>query len=343
MAAPSKIETPNWQIVPISGPQISEPEVLSQTRRHRFERIRDVASRQYGLVTAAEVTGISGDPGLAARLADRGYLVRRYHGVYAVGTSRLSVRGELLAAVLACGGKAVISHASAATLWRLSDLAVPIHLTRPPGGSAQPAGLRIHKSQRFGPADRTSRFSIPVTSVSRTLFDLAATMALEDVEDLASKAFRRRLITVSSLREVAARNRSRPGAVGFRELLDEIDLDVLKTRSRMERAIIRLCRDGGVKLPRAGVKVAGYEVDLFWPDEGLILEFDSRSFHMDPEAFEKDRLRDARHEWHGYRTFRVTYRMLRRNPEAVSAQIRRMLELGRQDRDLKLAHRSHLG
>lgn len=166
---------------------------------------------------------------------------------------------------------------------------------------------------------------MPVTSPAQTLFDCAAVLDLEAIEDMAATAQRRGLIRIEDLRRAMRTNAGRRGAIVFGQMLAELDLDVLKTRSRMERKVIRLCVRAGVKAPRPGAMVEGFEVDLYWPDEKLIVEFDSRGFHSDFDAIERDRRRDARHAWHGYRVFRVTFRMLEREPERVVAQIRRLL------------------
>lgn len=264
-------------------------------------------------------------PNEASRLCQRGILVRRYRGVYAVGTSRLSVRGRLLAAVLACGDQTLVSHRSAAALWRLSDLYEPLDVIRPRGGESRRPGIRIHRPREFERIAWQHLHGIPVTSAAQTLFDLASVVKLEDLEDMAAAAQRRRLITAENLRDVLAANAWRPGATTFGALVEELDLDVLKTRSRMERRIIRLCVAAGIKRPQPGAMVEGFEVDLFWEEEKLIVEFDSRGFHSDFAAIERDYRRDARHHWHGYKVLRVTYRMLKREPEWVVAQIRRHL------------------
>lgn len=287
--------------------------------------IARIAEGQYGVVATRDLRRIGCRPNEAARLCRRGFLVRRYQGVYAVGTSRLSVRGRLLAAVLACGDATVVSHRSAAALWRLTDLHEPVDVMRPRGGGSRRPGLRIHQPRDYERIEKLSRHGIPVTSVAQTLFDCAAVLEFEDLEDIAATAQRRRLVKAEDLRGILASNAGRPGAGAFGELVAELDLDVLSTRSRMERKVIRLCVAAGITKPQPGVKVEGFEVDLFWEKEKVIVEFDSRGFHSDFAAIERDHMRDARHTWHGYRVFRITYRMLEREPERVVAHIRRLL------------------
>jgi very-short-patch-repair endonuclease len=235
------------------------------------------------------------------------------------------MHGKLIAAVLACGGPTVISHRSAAALWQIGDFLEPIEVTRPRGGRSWRPGIRIHQPRDFERIKSLAVRGIPVTSVPRTLFDCSSVVDFETLEDMAATAHRRGLITGQELRATLAENIRRPGAVAFSELVSELDLDVLATRSRMERKIIRLCVNAGIRKPQAGVMVAGFEVDLLWEEEKLIVEFDSGAFHSDFAAIERDRARDARHTWHGYRVFRVTYRMLQREPGRVIAQIRRLL------------------
>lgn len=295
------------------------------SRRDLISEIGRIAEGQYGLITALDLQRIGCRSNEASRLCQRGFLVRRYKGVYAVGTARLSVRGRLLAAVFACGHPAVVSHRSAAALWRLSDLYEPVNVTRPKGGRSRRAGIRIYQARDFERIEWHYKHRIPVTTVAQTLFDCAAVVGLEDLEDMAAVAQRRRMITADELRAVLVRNAGRPGTTVFRELVEELDLDVLKTRSRMEREVIRLCVTAGIRKPKPGALVEGFEVDLFWDEEKVIVEFNSRGFHSDFAAIERDYRRDARHHWHGYKVFRLSYRMLKREPEKVVAHIRRLL------------------
>ncbi|HZJ28668.1 MAG TPA: type IV toxin-antitoxin system AbiEi family antitoxin domain-containing protein [Solirubrobacterales bacterium] len=291
----------------------------------RYGRIAALADRQDGVVTASQLEALGVGDSTVFRLTRAGYLFRVHRGVYTVGRARATERGRIRAGVFACGSDAVASHHTAAYLHQLtSRLPRPIQVTRPAGGRASHRGVEVTQVRRPGRVARVSLYGIPTTTVAQTLFDLAARTPrgeVEDLIDLAATAQRRRLLDLAALRQAATRNAGRPGARAFGRLLARLDPDVLATRSRMERHVLRLCREAGLPAPRAGATIIGYEVDLVWAEQRLIVEFDSRAFHTDVRAFERDRERDARHLQAGYRTLRITYRMLMEDRREVVRRI----------------------
>jgi len=255
-------------------------------------------------VSAAQFGAAGIDKSGIARRVQVGRLHRLHRGVYAVGHTRLSFEGRCLAAALACGADAVISHRSAAAVWRILPATPgPIDVTVPTdAGRRTRAGITIHRSPSLIAAFSTRRSGIPVTRPARTLRDLhrVAPPALHQ------KAVRRAL----DLR-----------------LVDEKDLDPDPdlTRSELERLFLRLCRRHRFPSPELNVRIGPYEVDFLWREHSVIVETDGFRHHGDRAAFESDRARDARLQSLGYRVLRFTYRQVREAPDPVVAALRTLI------------------
>jgi len=168
------------------------------------------------------------------------------------------------------------------------------------------------------------RDRIPVTSVARTLLDLAAVVDAMRLERAVEQAERLRMLDLRAVHRVCERNRGRPGTPALLALVASYRLAPL-TRSGLERRFVDVCRKAGLPLPTINARVEGYEVDALWRSARLIVELDSWDFHRTRAAFERDRARDAVLQVAGYRVLRVSYRRLVEEPEAVVAMIRRLL------------------
>ena len=272
-----------------------------------------LAGAQHGVVTRDQllVAGLSRHA-VAHRIA-KGHLHRLHRGVYAVGHRSLSAHGRELAAVLACGPEAVLSHRSAAVLWHLlnPETGHPIHVTAPTHRRA-PAGVHLH----FSLTTQVVRcHAIAVTAPARTLIDLATTAPREELERALEEARLQRLVTDGELQQGV---RCRPGARAIRELLAR---EPSFTRSEAERSLLGLLQRARLPKPRTNVRVSGHEVDALWPQERLVVEVDGFAFHSSRAAFERDRARDADLQAHGYRVVRVTWRQLTTRPEEVAARL----------------------
>ena len=256
---------------------------------------------------------------IAHRVA-KGHLHPLYRGVYAVGHRSLSAHGRHLAAVLACGPEAVLSHRSAAVLWNLlgANTELPIHVTAPSHRRA-PAGVQLHCSVT---SQFLHRHAIAVTAPASTLIDLAATAPREELERALEEARLQRLVTDGELRQGV---RCRSGARALRELLER---EPSFTRSEAERRLLSLPRRARLPKPHTNVRVAGHEVDALWPHQCLVIEVDGFAFHSSREAFERDRARDADLQAHGYRVMRVTWRQLTTRPEELAARLGAALVAG---------------
>jgi very-short-patch-repair endonuclease len=238
-----------------------------------------------------------------------------------------------MAAVLAGGSGAVLSHRSAGQLWRVAQGPATVELTRTSGSRPRP-GLRLHRCPL--PVDEVDEVDgIPVTSVARTLLDLAALAALrqgftlEQLERALNESEVRRLTSRVSVPDLLRRYPGRRGAALLRSLLSEEDQAAGVTREELERRFAVLIDSRRLPRPRrnADVSVAGrfFEVDCLWPAQRLIVELDGHAVHGTRRAFEADRERDRLLVGDGWRVVRITWRQLRDDGPAIADELRAML------------------
>ena len=278
------------------------------------------AGRQHGLLTRAQLTaaGVS-ETAISARLK-AGRLHRVHRGVYAVGYRSSSLQTRAMAAVLACGPGAVLSHRSAAALWEIGPWRGPLEVTSP--RDRRPRGIVAHRSRTLTPRDVTTQRGIPVTTVPRTLIDLAEVLTDVALMRVVNEARIRRRVQTLELTAAVTTNNGRRGAALLGRL---VDLDGGPTRSVLEDRFVAFVSEHGLPPPRVNQRVCGHEVDMLWPDARLIVELDGRAFHDQPGAFERDRERDAQLTVAGYRVVRITWRRLAGDPDREAAQLRALL------------------
>jgi very-short-patch-repair endonuclease len=254
------------------------------------------------------------------RRADAGRLHRVHRGVYAVGHTVLTARGRWMAAVLAAGPGAALSHASAAALWDLRRSAATIVDVSVPSraGRMKRPGLRIHRPRTLRGSEITTRDRIPVTTPARTILDLAPGLQPHRLERLLDQA---EILELTDYPALGAMARAHPGHRGAKRLarvLAEYEAGATLKRSDLERLFLALCDEHDLPAPHVNHPVAGKEVDFLFAEQRLIVEADSWRFHKTRQAFERDRGRDAMHLRAGYRTLRLTDRQLERRPREVA-------------------------
>ena len=252
----------------------------------------------------------------------RRYLITLGRGVYAVGHRVLGESGRFLAAVLRAGPDAVLSHRSAAALWGFHRAGRQIEVTRRSPGRFP--DTRLHRCT-LPSSQRTVHTSIPVTTVPRTLVDLAGMVSESRLQSAIVRADKQGLIRWNDLAAVVRSAAGRPGIEILRDLLHRADPTAIYTESDLEARFLALCAEVGLPPPAVGVTIAGRVADFVWTEAGLIVETDGRGTHGDAFAFEDDRDRDGLMLESGYRTLRVTHRMLDERPEAVAARVGRLL------------------
>jgi very-short-patch-repair endonuclease len=292
----------------------------------RERELSDLAIRQRGVVTWDQLLAVGFEPaGIRRRLAD-GRLQAVHRGVYAVGHPHLGLQGRWLAAVWAYGEGALLSHRGAAALWGLAKPWAPVvDVTAAAGrqGIRRRERIWIHRG-RLHPEDRAVRAGIPVTTVARTLFDLAEFVSFKRLESAWEEADRLNLLQLRAVEGVCERGYGRRALRPIRRLLAEARAATI-TRSPLEDDFATFCHEHRLPMPSFNTRVLGYEVDALWPAQRLAAELDSWEFHRHRAAFERDRARDAALQAAGYRTIRITHRRLTNEPATVLKQLRALL------------------
>jgi very-short-patch-repair endonuclease len=297
------------------------------SRKEREQALARLATRQHGVVARSQLRELKfGDEAVKARLS-YGWFHHIHEEVYAVGHKRLGQRSWWWAAVLAYGRGTVLSHHTAAVLWGIQrERSGPIHVTAPSGrqGVERRRGIWVHRC-KFVPEDVTRRDGFPVTTVARTLFDLAEVAPFDSLEKAAEEADRLHLLRLRELEAVCERGRGRRALRPVRRLLAELAAPD-EGRSPLEARFAAFIREHRLRPPVQNVHVLGHEVDALWPSAKLIVELDSWEFHSHRSAFERDRTRDSELLIAGYRTIRVTHRRLDREAAQLAGEIRQLLK-----------------
>jgi very-short-patch-repair endonuclease len=255
-----------------------------------------------------------------------GRLHRRHRGVYAVGRPHVTPYGRWMAAVLACGPAAVLSHDSAAALWGIRPASHSLEVSVLTGAKRRPEGISVHRRHDLPPEEVTDCHGIPVTSPIRTLIDMAVRLDREPLEAAINEADKLDLCDPEALRSALDDAKGQPGVGALRTVLDRRTFTL--TDSELERRFLRIVRDLGLPLPETGVDVNGFKVDFHWPDLGLVVETDGLRFHRTPAQQARDRLRDQRHTAAGLTPLRFTRAQVRFEPgyvgETMAAVVRRL-------------------
>jgi hypothetical protein len=239
-------------------------------------------------------------------------------GVYAVGRPAVTRESRWMAAVLACGDRAVLSHDSAATLLGFgSEREGWVEVSMRSPASRRHPGLHAHRRPNLRDGDVGLCARIPVTSPVQTLIDLAARHDRITVERMVDEADRLDLLTPSALRAALADHRGEPGVARLRAWLDRRTFRL--TRSRLERLFLPLAKAVGLPLPETKAWVNGFEVDFLWPDLRLVVETDGLRHHRTPAQQARDHLSDQTHVAAGFTSLRFTHEQVRYEPEHVRA------------------------
>lgn len=235
-----------------------------------------------------------------------------------------------MAAVLACGSEAVLSHWSAAALWEIrSHGGELIHVTSPSKSKSRGA-IRRHLAHP-PPDEVTVEDGIPVTTVPRTILDLAAVASVDVVENALREAEHLRLYDSLSLQDLVARYPGRRGIRKVRTSLDRLHEEPGgRRRSPLEERFVPFLRRHRLPIPRlnAWLEVGGrrYQVDCLWPQTTQIVELDGWQGHGTRSAFREDRTRDRRLRVAGYSITRLTWSQLEDEPTAIAADLRSLLK-----------------
>jgi very-short-patch-repair endonuclease len=267
--------------------------------------VQGLAGRQHGIVTRKQVR----EAGLSRREIERrveaGWLVRLHEGVYAVGHTALTNYSHLIAAVYACGPAALASYRSAGALWGVLRPARPIEVTAPRGRKPR-KGMTVHRSRCIHQEDRAFLHDIPVTSLARTLVDLADVLPEKRLANAVHEAEVLRLFDLPKVERVLARLPGRKGRHKLRRVLSAYRDVQPFIRSGAERLVSEMCEEHGLPRPQVNTWLDEFEVDFHWPESGLVLEFDGGAVHRTTRAFHEDRRRDRALAARGIHVVRAT-------------------------------------
>jgi Transcriptional regulator, AbiEi antitoxin/Protein of unknown function (DUF559) len=298
---------------------------------HRDRPLLAFVAARHGIADRAELVGLGFDRSAIARRVRSGRLYRLHPAVYSVSPS-VTREGRYLAAVKAGGAGAVLSHRSAAALWDLASdgsarPAITVHFT---SGVRSNARLRVHRTRR--PIEATIREGIAVTTLARTLADLAEILPRRALEKALERAHALHLLDVRAIEAVAEAHPGRHGPALVRHLVRAHDLETT-TRSGLEDAFLELCDRYGIPRPVVNARIHGMEVDCCWPDAGLIVELDGYGWHRHRAAFRADRAKSRRLMAVGWSVARIAGDEIADEPARVAAEIRALRASRRPARD----------
>jgi predicted transcriptional regulator of viral defense system len=275
-----------------------------------------LAENQHGVVSRDQLF----DVGYTREAIDHRIRTGRLHplhrGVYVVGRPYATDHGRWMAAVLACGDDAVISHSSAAALWRMGrEERNLIELSLPSLSRRCRPGLRVHQRPALKKRDLTREFGIPCTTPVQTLIDMSLRLDRPGIERMINEADKYSLTHPPQLREALDRRAGEPGVARLRFILDRRTFRL--TKEELERRFLPLAEKAGLPVPLTGQFVNEFEVDFYWPDLGLVVETDGLRYHRTPAEQARDRLRDQTHTAAGLTPLRFTHEQVRYEPDHV--------------------------
>ena len=299
----------------------------------RSKRAWELAGRQHGVVTRRQLLALGFDTRSIEHRLARGRLHPVMRGIYAVGWPQLTPERQWMAATLACGDGAVLSHRSAAALWEIGtenagriDISVMrrCRLLRP--------GLHIRSRPTLTPHSIVSRSGIPVTGPSQTLIDLATELPPLQMERTVNEADKRGLVDPETLRSELGSRAGQPGVRPLRDLLDKRTFRL--SDSDLEVLFRPISTAAGLPLPLTKQRVNGFEVDFYWPDLGLVVETDGLRYHRTPSAQARDARRDRAHVLAGMSPLRFTHYEIKYEPSQVRVALARAAALLRKPCEL---------
>lgn len=313
---------------------------MKTTKIDGEELVVRLAMQQHGAVTRQQLLVA----GISVNSVDRYIATRRlrpvHRGVYVLGSLRGALepeRAREMAAVLACGPGAVLSHGSAGRLWGIlpgkrrrgpgsrlpaggdATACAAVDVTIPGRARRRRPGICIHRSKDLPHDELTRLDGIPITGPGRTLRDLSAVLTVRGLSRAAARAEREGLVDPTSLPDLVADHGRQRGAPALRAAL--LGDGPVFTRSEAEERLLALLREAGLPRPQVNVMVEGYEVDFFWPAAGMVVEVDGFAFHSSRGSFEGDRRRDIDLESKGIGVVRVTWRQIVGERTATAARI----------------------
>ncbi len=302
--------------------QIQHASVVAVGER-LHKAIAALARKQHGYVTREQLLALGVGRRAIQHWVGVGWLIRVYAGVYAVGHIPLGQQARANAAALACGDGAVLSHASAAALWKYVKQ-WPRHFEVIATWDRRREGIKVHRAKTLTRSDITRQLGVPVTSPARTVFDMTPRLRTEAaLRRFVNDARLTRTFRLSDLDELLVRHPRHPSTS---RLMPFVQTRGGPTRSEFEDRFTAFAREYGLPTPVTNTRLLGFEIDALFPEHRLIVELDGWDFHSDRGSFESDRDRDAELLAAGYQTIRITWERLKSQPAREAARLRAILE-----------------
>jgi hypothetical protein len=279
-------------------------------------QIRSLATKQQGNVTHAQLRSLGVGREAIKFWARKGLLHREHLGVYAVGRPATAPLEKASAAVLACGPEAVLSHASAMTLWGFwKRWSVPFEVSTQQ--DRRPRGITVHQTRTLYRRDVRVHYGIRTTSPARTIYDMQPRLTDAQLTRAVNNALHSPFLTEGQLQEFLTRHKA-PRLAGFTSTSHGL------TRSELEDDFAAFCLRYGLPRPVFNV-IVSYLADVDFPQHRLIVELDSWQFHSSRIDFEKDRNRDADQLSDGIPTVRITHERMTHDPGREADRLHRIL------------------
>jgi very-short-patch-repair endonuclease len=288
---------------------------------HRDHVVGALADRQYGVVSREQLLASGVGRGAIVRALDAGRLRPVFRGVYAVGHLALRRKGWWMAALLACNDGAALSYRTAGTLWGLlTRPTLPIDVTTSTAKGRKHTQITLHRT-RLAPLDALARDNLRVTTPSRTIVDLAATLEGRALRDAVERAQDLRRFDPDDIRDTLARAPRRAGTRRLEDLIAVIAPDADNARSHLERLFFALTRKARLPTPVPNHEIAGRSRDFAWPDQRLVVETDGYRYHSSRQAQRRDNRRDRQLTALGWRPVRFTYEEIAFEPAEVAKEL----------------------
>lgn len=299
-------------------------------RASATREIARLAAAQHGVFSRGQALACGFNRRTVDRRLSSGLWVRLYAGVYRLAGTPATWRQSLLAACLAWGDGAVVSHLAAAALWCFPGFAQANLELSVPRSRQRAHRHKVHRPMSLPPADVTKIDAIPVTTPARTLIDIAACVCAEVVEEALDDALRRNLVTIRRLRwRLEELGAGRRGSAVLANLISERSAARVVPQSVFETRLLRCLRRARLPMPVVQHRVRtnrGVAVlDFAYVDQRIAIEADGFRWHSSRQQWDQDRARANALTMLGWKIIRVTWTQLRDQPDDVTEAIRAIL------------------
>jgi very-short-patch-repair endonuclease len=301
----------------------------TQSPTHRDRVVGGLADRQHGVVSREQLLAAGQTPRVIRRAVEAGRLRPVFRGVYAVGHLALRREGWWMAALLACGEGAALSHRTAAMVWGLqTGPTLPIDVATSTDHGRKHRQITTHR-MLLAPLDALLRDNLRLTTPSRTIVDLATRLKGRALRDAVERAQDLRRFDPDDIRDTLARAPRRPGTRRLEDLITVMAPDKDNARSHLERMFLALTRKARLPKPASNLEIAGRSRDFAWPDQRLVVETDGYRYHSSRQAKRRDNRRDRQLTALGWRPVRFTYEEIAFEPAEVAKELVGLLSRGR--------------